>query len=152
MKVCINMSQKQVPIQEGLFTWPSASPRLIGSKCNHCGEVLFPAQKTCSACCLQDVVNIELSTRGKLWTWTIQGFPPKSPPYFRPETPDSFVPYGVGYVELPEKVRVETRLKQNNPEKLKIGMTMELVIEKFMEDADGNEVMCFAFKPVEEAE
>lgn len=143
------MAGKQIPIQEGLFTWPSDNPRLIGSKCNNCGEVVFPAQKTCSACCLQDCVNIELSTRGILWSWTIQGFPPKSPPYARRETPESFIPYGVGYVELPEKVRVETRLTRNDPDKLEIGMTMELVIEKFMQDADGNDVMSFAFKPVE---
>ena len=144
------MAGKQIPIQEGLFTWPSAEPRLIGSKCNQCGEVAFPAQNSCSACCVQVSVNIELSTTGTLWSWTIQGFPPKSPPYARQETPESFVPYGVGYVELPEKVLVETRLTQNNPEKLEIGMPMELVIERFMEDAEGNDVMCFAFKPVEE--
>jgi uncharacterized OB-fold protein len=143
------MAAKQIPIQEGLFTWPSANPRLIGSKCNNCGEVFFPAHKICSACCFQDCVKVELSTTGKLWSWTIQGFPPKSPPYARRETPESFIPYGVGYVELPEKVLVETRLTQNKPDKLKIGMTMELVIEKFMQDAAGNDVMFFAFKPVD---
>jgi uncharacterized OB-fold protein len=145
------MAGKQIPIQEGLFTWPSAEPRLIGSKCNQCGEVAFPAQTSCSACCVRDSVNIELSTTGKLWSWTIQGFPPKSPPYARQETPESFVPYGVGYVELPEKVLVETRLTRNNPEELEIGMAIELVIEKFMENSEGNDVMCFAFKPVGES-
>ena len=143
------MVGKQIPIQEGLFTWPSDEPRLIGSKCNQCGEVAFPVQASCSACCVQDSVNIELSTTGKLWSWTIQGFPPKSPPYARQETLESFIPYGVGYVELPEKVLVETRLTQNNPDKLKIGMVMELVIEKFIEDAEGNDIMCFAFRPIE---
>jgi uncharacterized OB-fold protein len=146
------MAGKQIPIQEGLFTWPSERPRLIGSKCNQCGEVAFPAQTSCSACCLQDCRNIELSTTGKLWSWTIQGFPPKSPPYARQETPQSFVPYGVGYVELPEKVIVETRLTRNNPDNLEIGMAMQLVIEKLMEDAQGNDIMCFAFKPVEKGE
>ena len=144
------MAGKQIPIQEGLFTWPSAEPRLIGSKCNQCGEVAFPAQTSCSACCVQDSVNIELSTTGKLWSWTIQGFPPKSPPYARQETPEKFIPYGVGYVELPEKVLVETRLTRNNPDELKIGMDMELVIDKLIEDEEGNEIMYFAFKPVEE--
>ena len=27
----------QIPIAEGLFTWPSNDPRLIGSKCKKCG-------------------------------------------------------------------------------------------------------------------
>ena len=95
-------------------------------------------------------MNIELSATGTLWSWTIQGFPPKSPPYARQETPESFIPYGVGYVELPEKVLVETRLTRNDPDGLKIGMTMELVIEAFMQDDQGNDLMCFAFKPVDE--
>ena len=145
------MAGKQIPIQEGLFTWPSAEPRLIGSRCNQCGEFAFPAQTSCSACCVQDSVNIELSTTGKLWSWTIQGFLPKSPPYARQETPESFIPYGVGYVELPEKVLVEKRLTPSDPDELKIGMAMELVIEKFIQDAEGNDVMCFAFKPAEES-
>ena len=41
-------------------------------------------------------------------------------------------------------------MKENNPEKLKIGMEMELVIEKFTEDDEGNDVMIFSFEPVEE--
>ena len=47
-------------------------------------------------------------------------------------------------------LRVETRLTENDPGKLRIGMPMELVIEKFMEDEQGNDIMIFAFKPAEE--
>ena len=54
------------------------------------------------------------------------GFPPKSPPY--PGTAGDFVPYGVGYVELPGQVRVEARLTESDPAKLRIGMEMELVL------------------------
>jgi uncharacterized OB-fold protein len=144
------MAQKEIPIQEGLFTWPSEDPRLIGSKCKHCGEITFPAQKSCASCCLEDTEKVELSNHGQLWTWTVQGFPPKSPPYAKKETPETFVPYGVGYVELPEGVRVETILTENDPEKLTVGMTMRLVIEKFMEDEQGNHVMSFFFKPSEQ--
>lgn len=144
------MSKKQVPIEEGLFTWPSEDPRLIGSRCKSCGKVTFPTQKSCPACCQEDMENIELANRGTLWTWTIQGFPPKSPPYAKQETWENYVPYGVGYVELPKGVRVETRLTENDPSKLRIGMPMELVIEKFMEEEQGNDIMIFAFKPAEE--
>ncbi len=41
---------------------------------------------------------------GVLWTWTVQRFPPKSPPYVPP--PDGFQPFGVGYVELTTGERV----------------------------------------------
>ena len=140
--------KKQIPIHEGLFTWPSDDPRLIAGKCKNCGEITFPAQASCPNCCLEDVERVLLSNRGKLWTWTIQGFFPKSPPYAGPDTPETFVPFGVGYIELPNEVKVESRLTENNPEKLKVGMDMELVIEKFKEDEEGNDVMIFAFRPV----
>jgi uncharacterized OB-fold protein len=87
-----------------------------------------------------------LSRHGRLWAWTTQEFPPPSPPYAGP-TGDAFVPYGVGYVELGDEVRVETRLTQTNG--LRIGMEMELVLVPFRIDDDGNEVMTFAFRPVD---
>lgn len=141
--------RQQVPIAEGLFTWPDAEPRLIGSVCNTCGVTTFPAQASCPKCTGEDVQQHLLSRRGALWTWTVQGFRPKSPPYTGPDTPETFVPYGVGYVELPGEVRVESRLTTNNPEELPIGGAMELTIVPFRTEADGTEVVTFAFRPVE---
>jgi uncharacterized OB-fold protein len=85
-----------------------------------------------------------LPRRGRLWAWTTQEFAPPSPPYAGPGG-DAFVPYGVGYVELGDEVRVETRLTQTQG--LRIGMEMELVLVPFRTDADGNEVVSFAFRP-----
>jgi uncharacterized OB-fold protein len=88
-----------------------------------------------------------LDRRGRLWAWTVQEFAPPSPPYLGP-TGDEFEPFGVGYVELPGEVKVETRLTENDPEMLANGMEMELVIVPFRTDDDGNEVVTFAFRPV----
>jgi uncharacterized OB-fold protein len=55
------------------------------------------------------------------------------------------VPYGVGYVELGDEVRVESRLTTTDG--LRIGMAMELVLLPFRTDDAGNEVMTFAFCP-----
>jgi uncharacterized OB-fold protein len=138
----------RVPIQAGLFRWPSESPRLLASRCRACGELCFPQQESCPACTARDAESVELSPRGRLWTFTIQRFPPPTPPWIGPSDPGSFVPFGVGYVELPEGIRVEGRLTENDPAKLEIGMEMELVVEKFQADADGNELVTFAFRPV----
>ena len=135
-------------IHDGLFTWPADEPRLIGSKCADCGTVTFPAQDSCPKCCGQSVARHLLARRGTLWSWTIQGFPPKAPPYAGPVTPDRFQPFGVGYVELAGEVIVETRLTENDPDKLAIGMTMELVIEPFDTDAPNGPVVTYAFRPV----
>ena len=44
------MSGRQLPIQEGLYTWPSERPQLIASRCKACGEVTFPKQDSCPGC------------------------------------------------------------------------------------------------------
>ncbi len=88
-----------------------------------------------------------LARRGQLWAWTTQHFPPPSPPYSGPTGAD-FVPFGVGYVELPGEVRVETRLTESDPDGLRPGMEMELVLVPFRTDDEGNELVTFAFRPV----
>jgi uncharacterized OB-fold protein len=134
----------RVPIAEGVFTWPSDDPQLLGSRCSACGIVTFPAQGSCPRCASTEMAERALPRRGRLWAWTTQEFPPASP-YAGPSG-DSFVPFGVGYVELPGEVKVESRLTETSG--LRIGMDMELVLVPFRTDADGNEVVTFAFRPV----
>jgi uncharacterized OB-fold protein len=136
----------RVPIAEGIFTWPSDEPRLIGGRCGACGIVTFPAQDSCPRCASTEMAERRLSRRGRLWAWTTQEFPPPSPPYSGP-TGEDFVPYGVGYVELGGEVRVESRLTET--EGLEEGMEMELVLVPFRTDEAGNEVVTFAFRPVD---
>lgn len=102
-------------------------PRLIGSVCVRCGTVTFPRQRSCPRCTSEDVQARELATRGELWSWTIQCFAPKAPPYL-PQAVEEFEPYGVGYIELPGEVRVEARLTESDPDRLRIGMPMELTL------------------------
>jgi uncharacterized OB-fold protein len=134
------------PIADGLFTWPAAEPRLIGSRCADCGRATFPAQSSCPACCSTAVHREELPPTGTLWSWTIQRFMPKTP-YRSGETPESFRPFGVGYVELPGAVCVEGRLTENEPAKLAIGMPMEVVFAPWRTEPDGTTIINFAFRP-----
>jgi uncharacterized protein len=88
-----------------------------------------------------------LPRRGTLVSWTTQGFPP-SRDYRNDPTGESFEPYGVGLVQLDDVVRVESRLTENDPDKLDFGMEVELRIVPFYVDSDGNEIITFAFAPV----
>ena len=144
------MPTTQVPVAEGVFTWPSDEPRLIGSRCDSCGTYDFPAQRECARCTGAQTSNVELDRRGTLWTWTVQGFPPKSPPFIGDADPATFEPFGVGYVEIPGQVKVEARLTESDPANLEIGMAMELTIVPLAVDDDGNEIVTFAFRPVSE--
>jgi uncharacterized protein len=136
------------PVADGLFTWPADEPQLIGSRCTECGIITFPTQDSCPRCATTAMEEHLLARRGTLWAWTTQDFPPPSPPYAGP-TGDAFVPYGIGYVELPGEVKVETRLTEAGPDVLRLGMEMELVVVPFRIDDDGNEVVTFAFRPVD---
>ena len=138
---------RQVPIAEGLFTWPAEQPALLGSRCNDCGVATFPQSSSCMACSGEDVRVEELPRRGTLWTWTIQRFMPKAP-YNSGETMETFRPYGVGYVELPGGVRVEGRLTENDPSRLSIGMEMEVVFQPYRTQDNGDTVIGFSFRPV----
>jgi uncharacterized OB-fold protein len=135
-----------VAVADGLLTGSAGAPQLIGSECRRCGVVAFPRQGSCAACTSSDVQERRLARRGTLWTWTIQCFEPKSPPYAG--AADEFEPFGVGYVELPGEVRVEARLTEADPARLRIGMPMELVL---IPAPGANGALTFAFRPLEES-
>jgi uncharacterized OB-fold protein len=96
---------------------------LDGGRCADCGVVLYPYQESCPRCAGVGVLPAPLSGTGRLWTWTVQRYPPKSPPYQPPA--GGFVPFVVGYVELPEGVRVAA-IVDDVPEPV-IGMPLRLV-------------------------
>jgi len=130
-------------IADDLFAQSADGVRLVGSRCRECGTVTFPRQTGCPRCASEQVADQLLHPHGTLWTWTVQNFPPKPPFAGRP---DEFVPFGVGYVELPGQVRVEALLTESDPARLEIGMPVELTLVPVPgREADG--VMTFAFRP-----
>ena len=122
-------------------------PMLIGGHCRSCGNYTFPFLPGCAKCTGTDIESVSLSSSGTLWGWTVQGFAPKSPPYLGDNNPETFKPFGVGYVELPELI-VEARLTEAEPAKLNEGMLMQLVTEPLYQDEEGNTVVTYAFAPV----
>jgi uncharacterized OB-fold protein len=138
-----------VPIAEGLFAGPSDAPHLIGSRCRDCDNHMFPTQAGCSRCSGASTETVELDRQGVLWTWTVQSYPPKAPPYAGDDDPATFEPYGVGYVDLGGKLLVESRLTVADPDQLEIGMEVELVLDPLYVDDEGRQVVTFAFAPLD---
>ena len=138
---------QQVAVADGLFTWPSNDPRLIGAQCTGCGLIVFPAGTACQQCGGAAFTERLLSPQGTLWTFTTQDFRPPSPPYDGADTPETFQPYAIGYVELPGEVIVEGRLTEPDPARLAIGQQMRLTIVPYTIRGDGTEVLTFAFAP-----
>lgn len=141
----------QVPFADDVFTWPADKPQLIGSRCEECAATTFPMQASCPRCGSTAMAQRLLPRHGTLVTWTTQEFLPKEP-YAGGETEETFVPFGVGLVQLGDEVRVEARLTEGNPEKLQFGMDMDLVLTPFRVEQDGTEVLTFAFAPARDLE
>lgn len=123
-----------------------AGIELLGSRCRQCGEHYFPLQSGCARCSAEDLEVVGLGDRGVLWTWTVQQLMPK-PPYRTDETPETFRPFGVGYVEMPSGVKVEARLVLEEGKPPNIGDPMELCTLPLRAGDDGEQIVAFAFRP-----
>jgi len=129
-------------IAQGLFR-ETPEPTLIGGRNRDTGRIVFP--------CPDDGARwepIDLPRRGTLWSWTIQRFRPKSPPYIGPE---DFAPFAIGYIELPGATIVESRIVDADFAELTIGMAMDLTTMSFATTADGEAIRLYAFTPATEA-
>jgi uncharacterized OB-fold protein len=58
------------------------------------------------------------------------------------------IPYAIGFVELPEGIRIETLFTGCDIEDVHVGMAVEMVIEKLHDDEAGKEVVAYKFRPV----
>lgn len=136
--------KKGIPVKDGLFTLgqdQNEPPRILASRCPACDEIFFPRRRICQNCQTENLKPIELSSNGKIFSFTVVMKRPASN-YLGP------VPYAFGWVELPEGVRVETLYTGCQFEDLRIGMDVELVIETLHHDSDGREIVCHKFRPV----
>jgi uncharacterized OB-fold protein len=138
----------QTALAPEVSNWPDENPQLIGSQCGDCGATAFPRQARCPRCSGGNVADAFLPRRGKVITWTTQGFLPH-PGFAGGQTAETFKPFAMGLVQLGDVIRVEGRLTESDPAKLSFGMDVELTFIPFFVDQDGSEVMMYAFSPVE---
>lgn len=127
-------------LRPGLVT-DGPEPALIGGRCAACARFHFPKAQICPYCSADNVEEVELSRTGLLWAWTSVSTAP--PGYF------GEVPYGFGVVELPEGLRVVTRLTESDTGRLTLGQMMHLEIVPVRVD-EGNEALTYAFAPSDE--
>ena len=132
-----NTMTQKVPIREGSFVEGPEGGILVANKCKSCGQIFFPKAIFCLSCLNDDMEEIKLSRKGKLYSHATGHM---ASMHFEP-------PYAIGYVDMPEGVRVFAPLKETEDKPLKVGMAMEVVIEKLWQDGD-KEVIGYKFKPV----
>jgi uncharacterized OB-fold protein len=93
-------------------------PSLNGSKCKDCGLSVFPPSAVCPDCLSVHQQALRLSSTGKLYSYTQI--------YVAP--PTWAVPYIIGYVDLPEGVRLFGKVDAKSMDALKVDMPVEIVI------------------------
>ena len=139
----------QTPAIEGWFTTGS-EPALIGSRCTSCGCVFFPrTEGFCRnpACEGEAFDDVELSRRGRIWSYTDAQYQPP-PPYI--PVSDPFEPFALAAVELPEGMVVLGQVAAGyGVGDLHVGQEAELVVEALYTDDDGERTI-WRWKPVVE--
>ena len=134
----------RVAVKPGYFTVPddpNVPPRLLGSRCEDCGEHFFPRRAVCAKCLSERTTAVELGPRGTLYSYTFVHFP------LFGSTRVEHIGYGVGQVDLPEGPRVQLPLA-GKQEDYRIGMALEAELDPLREE-DGREVVIIRFRPVE---
>lgn len=126
----------KVPFKEGLYEALSGEGPLIASKCMNCGQVFFPKKSLCLNCMGSGLETIQLSPRGQLYSY--------STVYMNSEHFQA--PYTVGWVSLPEGIRIFSQIRGWQEQPLKIGMDMRLSIENLWKTEE-NEVVGHVFRP-----
>jgi uncharacterized OB-fold protein len=131
------------PIAEGLFEVTDGQAHLIGARRKADGRMIFPMPQGPEAA---NYEAVRLAPEGTLWSFTVQRFRPKSPPYAGADDEASFQPYALGYVELPGQVIVESRIEADDFAALHVGAPMRLTLVPFRKA--GGDVLSYAFTPI----
>lgn len=143
------MSTEAVPVIAGWFTIGDR-PHLIGTRCSDCGTYFFPrASGLCRnpGCRGRDLVEVELSRGGTVWSCTDARYQPP-PPYI---AADPYEPFAIAAVELaPEQLVVLGQLAAGyGVDSVSVGSEVELVTEPLYTDTDdGVTRLVWKWRPV----
>jgi uncharacterized protein len=127
---------ENVLFRKDLFKETPEGLVLVGNKCAACGRVFFPKVDFCTECLNETMEEITLSKRGTLYSYTITRVPLGKFP----------IPHALGFITLPEKVRIFAPLIISEKE-FQVGDTMEMEIVPLWTEPDKN-VLGYKFKSV----
>jgi uncharacterized OB-fold protein len=99
--------------------------KLTVQRCQDCETLTFIPQPCCGNCLSENLVWVESSGRGTLYSYTT---------VYRPQQPSFEVPYTVVVVELEEGYFMLSNLIGVAPEDVKIGTPLEVSFEERSEE------------------
>jgi uncharacterized OB-fold protein len=135
------------PIKPGFFTIPddpAQPPKLLGTRCDTCGEYFYPRRAVCAKCMSRKTSDVELDARGTLYSYTFVHLP-----LFGSTNMEHADGYGVGQIDLPEGPRVQSPLAGKQAE-FRVGQELQGELGVLRDDG-GTDIMIVRFRPVGEA-
>jgi uncharacterized OB-fold protein len=135
------------PIKPGFFTVPddpSQPPKLLGTRCEDCGEFFYPRRALCGKCMSRKTAEVELDARGTLYSYTFVHLP-----LFGSTNMEHAAGYGVGQIDLPEGPRVQAPLAGTQAE-FRVGQPVQGELDVLRDDG-GTDIMIVRFRPLGEA-
>ncbi|MGH9027808.1 MAG: Zn-ribbon domain-containing OB-fold protein [Acidimicrobiia bacterium] len=115
---------------------------MLGRRGATTGAYFFPPDQAFSrhpGAPTEDLEDVQLSRRGRVWSWTTNHYEPPAP-YV---SPDPFVPYTVVAVELTDErmVVLGPLAADADPDALTVGTEVELALGTLYEDEEHEYVM-----------
>lgn len=130
------MSREYFPASQP-WTVRDGTVRLHGSKCAACGAAAFPPHGLCPSCGAERGQDrVELSPVGTLYTFSEIHVAPKG----------FAAPYAVGYVDLPEGVRLFGQIEGHAAD-LKVGQQVAVTLGTVRNDGE-RPVISYKFKGI----
>ena len=127
------------PAIEGWFTTggDGSAPALLGSRCTTCTSTYFPPTAGGAGFCRNPACEgesfdtVELSRRGRIWSYTDAQYQPPEPYIAPPASGDgTYVPFALAAVELAEGLVVLGQVADGyGVSDLRVGAEVELVVE-----------------------
>ncbi|MHC0433088.1 Zn-ribbon domain-containing OB-fold protein [Streptomyces sp. O3] len=144
------MARTRTPVVSGWFTGEGDAFRLLGTRCAGCGSFFFPREDVFCRnpdCAGTELVEVPLSRRGRVWSYTDARYRPPAPYVFDPER--EWEPYTLVAVELAaERMVVLGQAAPGvTPARLAVGMEVEAVSGVLGEDAETT-WLTWHFQPV----
>jgi enoyl-CoA hydratase/carnithine racemase/uncharacterized OB-fold protein len=101
--------------------------KLLVQHCNDCGSNIFFPKKVCPECWSENLTWIEASGKANVNTYTVM-LDMVEPKFIKD------LPYVLAMVDLPEGIRMTTRIVNCKPENVAIGMNVEVVFQDVSSD------------------
>lgn len=108
--------QEQFTIEQ--FYKHISQGKLLGGRCTKCGKVHLPPRPLCDNCYSKNFEWTEISSRGKLLTYTII--------HIAPAQFQSMAPYAMGIVQFDGGLKLPGMIRGVAPEKIKVGMEVAM--------------------------